>query len=521
MSSPTLLRLPRELRDQIYHYYLFSENGYAYNFEANKLVESNGMPIDLSLVFTCRQIAYEMDGLALRTHKITFSTFCSETTSKEAGLFHDVIAVKEEVQFRSLKYLVYMLLTPEMAQTAKEQYPMFAAIIDIWMEDKEPRWSLWRLPSKCGEPWSLFIDFVRFTFKLLSKHPDFLKKAKAQPGLFTNLVQFIKERLPGYQPVFDGEEKFRAVFCASQAYNATLDFTDDSINPWDILDNQKLQDCTATWVKGSVYNPGAPGKYIKYAYSAASQAIRFMKSLSKSTILNLRNVVLLEDFQSVANPECHGRGLIPFCIENPCLHIERSVSLWQNAFPSDRMVIAFRNQEIFREIEPPLGWARQNKLSSRLVTMRVGLWIVEAHLLPSLGMPKDRYTLVLDGSPTPEKSTEVFKIIHRDMAWQRALDLCYARGTLPKPSWLDRRAMPGFHYEILPAVIQSMSEESSLVRCNFDLGSPHSPEAFCSANSGWSTQDWWSGWNSHEPKSFDTEPPLPPWYQLRWRREIL
>jgi hypothetical protein len=478
------------------------------------LLQANGLPIELSLAFTCRQIAHEMNGLALSTHKIAFSTFFSEATRKEAGLFGIAIRHKQDVQFRALKYLMQALLTPEAAQIAKERYPMFAPIVDLLVQH-ESVWRFFQFRDNCGEPMSLFTDFVKFTFKLLSEHPDFLKKAKAQPGFFANSVQYLRTFLPS-TPVCLSNAKDRAEFCASRAYNATLHFTDDSIEPWDILDGQELQDFTESWVTEDILYM-CFHEYTKYPYSAASQAIRFFKSLRKPVLFQLRNVVLREDFESVASPECHGRGLIPICTENPHLRVERIVSLWHNVFPVLQWAYTHENRES-RHVNDP-WWLRNDKLLSQQITKSVGAWITEALLLPDLGMPKDSYTLVLDGSPTPEKSTAVFDIVQRDVAWQ-TLDICYARGSVRKPSWYERRYQLGYHYEILPTAMKNMSMSSPLIRCNFDPGLPHSAEALADAHSGWSHHEWWYGWAKHEPKSFETETPLPPWYMLRWHRVV-
>ncbi|KAB5535347.1 hypothetical protein GE09DRAFT_1291459 [Coniochaeta sp. 2T2.1] len=74
-----LLALPRELRDQIYREYILTDTeGYTYDFEAGKLRTADGSPIDLNLMYTCRLVAAEMAGLALKLQTITFSTIYSE-----------------------------------------------------------------------------------------------------------------------------------------------------------------------------------------------------------------------------------------------------------------------------------------------------------------------------------------------------------------------------------------------------------------------------------------------------------
>jgi hypothetical protein len=62
MSIPTthpcrLLNIPRELRDEIYAYYLTEDEGYRHHPETNTLRCFDGKPIDLALMYCCKQIA--------------------------------------------------------------------------------------------------------------------------------------------------------------------------------------------------------------------------------------------------------------------------------------------------------------------------------------------------------------------------------------------------------------------------------------------------------------------------------
>jgi hypothetical protein len=191
----------------------------------------------------------------------------------------------------------------------------------------------------------------------------------------------------------------------------------------------------------------------------------------------------------VVQPVCHGRGFIPFCLEKPALRVERFVSLWQNAFPvlystlylnAPALDIATPDD---MDIAAPDG-LKNNKLSARDITRSVGEWFVEALLLPSLGMPKESFTLILDGNPTPEATTAAFCIVQRDVAWQVALDIVYQRGLLPQLSWLERRLETGYTYECLPTAVNNISMASPLVRCNFDLGEAHDAEALVKVHSG-------------------------------------
>ncbi|KAF2735547.1 hypothetical protein EJ04DRAFT_192589 [Polyplosphaeria fusca] len=82
--SPLFL-LPRELRDEIYHWYVFEPEGYFHDFESNKLRCPHGRPIDLSLQYICRIAAGEVRGLALKNNRVTFKTALSEKERPKQG----------------------------------------------------------------------------------------------------------------------------------------------------------------------------------------------------------------------------------------------------------------------------------------------------------------------------------------------------------------------------------------------------------------------------------------------------
>lgn len=250
-------------------------------------------------------------------------------------------------------------------------------------------------------------------------------------------------------------------------------------------------------------------------------ALLFLDSIGSSTRGHILHIVLREDFESVASPECHGRGFIFVCTENPSLRVERYVSLWQIAFPVKPKTSFEYLYGMFGDMHIPApDWLSNDAVFAKDLTSSVGTWITEALLLPSLGMPANCYTLVLDGDPIPEKTTLAFNVVQRDAAWQVALDLCYSRGILPEPSWLDRRLRTGYMFESLPDAMKNISKISPLIRCNFDVGSAHDPEALVEEHNGWSLEKWEKNWVTHEVRRFETEPPLPSWHELRWQRVL-
>jgi hypothetical protein len=161
----------------------------------------------------------------------------------------------------------------------------------------------------------------------------------------------------------------------------------------------------------------------KYTYSAASVAIRFLESLPSATWRMIRKIVLDEDHESVAFPECHGRGFIAICQDNPQLRVERSISLWKNVFPVANFSLSAYLDGTERYIGE--GIIDNDRCPAEGITKAVGTWIAEAMALPSLGMPKDSFTLIIDGNPTSDHTSNVFRVVQCDVAWQAALDVCY------------------------------------------------------------------------------------------------
>ena len=73
---------------------------------------------------------------------------------------------------------------------------------------------------------------------------------------------------------------------------------------------------------------GDEGEVNKFYFSAAAVAIQFPTRLGSETLSHLRNIVIQEDECSIADPESHAKGLIPFCLANMQLRILRRVDLW-------------------------------------------------------------------------------------------------------------------------------------------------------------------------------------------------
>jgi hypothetical protein len=137
---PGILRLPRELRDLIYDYYARMADGYSYRYTKNTLTNTDGSSIDLSLAFTCHQIAIEMIGFALRVNPIRFTSYFSEATRESVGMFH---ATNQHILNKKVDLLndvATQLLDTDMMDSILSLYPQSWPLLEYWrtMDIYEP-----------------------------------------------------------------------------------------------------------------------------------------------------------------------------------------------------------------------------------------------------------------------------------------------------------------------------------------------------------------------------------------------
>ncbi|KAK4446590.1 hypothetical protein QBC34DRAFT_411523 [Podospora aff. communis PSN243] len=249
----------------------------------------------------------------------------------------------------------------------------------------------------------------------------------------------------------------------------------------------------------------------QYQFSAAAVAIDFLESMPVATRRHLRHIILHENRLSVANPECHARGLVPFCDENPALRIDRRVSLWRNCFLQGRHgdLVDHARQTWRLNAPKPV-----NQLHADQAARPVAQWICEASLLPK------QITLIFDCDGTPERTSQVFQeVIQRDAAWQTALDRAFGfPDGSTSPDKFDTpahiRCIPAYHCEGFPELLRAICDKdpSSRVRCDgFDPGRPWEEEdiqAIIEANRDRTPEEWGIAWE--RPRvGYKTAPPLP------------
>ncbi|KAI4954047.1 hypothetical protein J4E91_001756 [Alternaria rosae] len=491
-------KLPRELRDQIYADYFAIEGGYRYNHTTNKLTTSESTSVDLNLRLTCRQVAAETRGLALRLNPVNFSTVCDENLRQRAGRFNTIQKIISELK---AEYLL--------------SHAPRSGLIDSTICDY------------VGKHHSEFLPTIQtmqtFGRNGIGRNVDEWKEIPSQARHFiASTLQAI-----GAKPDF-GDAVSREPHWKGTSYTPSPDpvpVVAHSNLPWmlpseeDISDMLKLIQPLS--VEASRFKPERYWDQEQYRFSAATAAIRFLESLPAETRLAMRNLVLHEDHESVAWPECHGQGLIPFCQENSDLHIERRVSLWRTILPAASITLYELQSQTLENVQ---RW-KYDRLTAQMISRGymgdngAAAWIMEALVLASLGMPASAFSLVIDGMPTPETSAQVFNVLQRDAAWQSAYQQCVKTPDLQscQLNWIMVRENVAFTMRGFPEALQEICSGKSLVRCNFDTGFAHDVDQIVAQGRTWTLIEWLQNWHTTGKLQADihTAAPLPSWLEIR------
>jgi hypothetical protein len=132
-----IFRLPRELRDEVYYHYVRDENGYSHNPISATLQTSNNDAINLGLQLTCKRIAKEMEGLALRTNSINFRTLlsASDVTNEPSN----VVLFQQLLKDRGyqLRRMLRWSYTPVSVQTMKDLQSRYANSLAVLRMEKK------------------------------------------------------------------------------------------------------------------------------------------------------------------------------------------------------------------------------------------------------------------------------------------------------------------------------------------------------------------------------------------------
>lgn len=447
----------------IYEDYLTTEKGYIYDSNWRKVRTGNQSP--RALMLTCRTVAHEMRGLPFKFNTINFATTHCDHMSRKAKRYE---AMLDDLHESEEVFVLDML--PLISQDARDmihqRFPEFAPVLDAPADEIQPEEGDDETICKgFGEVPSSYLEFLRFTLHAILEHHG--------EAFVDDLYEEGASGATGLKKILGLCHEPWAIPNQVQLTNMIqILLTQREIKRWRRLRRQAHTNR-------------------HFRFSAAAAAIGFLDSLPPSTRLTIRSIKLHEDRPSVAHPASHALGLIKFCQENPLLRVKRRVNIWQTVFNMSGSGALFNS------------WSSLPNLDRSVITWLLSEWIIEArHLVPA-GMPMGSYSMVLDGDPIPEVSSRIFNtIVHRECAWQAAIEECYSRGTLPRPSFFTKRQSPFFTFSDFPAAMREIVNRSSIVQCNFDPGELWDVEEIVERHAGWSLDDWEYEWEDSEEGTY-------------------
>ncbi|KAF2113866.1 hypothetical protein BDV96DRAFT_578433 [Lophiotrema nucula] len=409
------LQLPRELRDQIYEYYLHDDDGLFYHYApgGGKLQYcTNEKQAQLQgLLLTCRTIANEARLSLLSTNAITFTPILSDNDGAEfrglrsrAGRFEALLNYTRRAKMHMLS-LVAPYVTLSTLDQVTERYPSVAryyrSLIRQFQRGHEQGCSAatplefhFETDPIVRYQFSVaFCDAIQYTLDLVSIHPDFDRLTAM--SCTTDLV-------PEHTP---------SIFLAGTHEKVLAWRPEWWAIPTDA--DLALETSLAESPPLDEWNTPEPPAPISWYFSATAAAINCFKHLRKNDRRCIKKVFIREDRKGVGHPECHVRGLLCYCAENPALRVEIHVGIWTNLVPS-----------VWLEYKSD-GPRPADKLTSDRFLVSFADWVVE--LTPLAATSQQSITFILEGNS--QETNLVWNIIKSVAGLQEAMaasDQCRA-----------------------------------------------------------------------------------------------
>lgn len=393
-----LFRLPRELRDEIYSYYAFEEAGYLYDFPSQRLRFANGRT--LSLTYTCKAVAEEIQAASLRTNTITFIASDAATDEGRFRGLHSRAARFEHLVFCTRWTKMVMLhfvaehVTDYIIERVMQSYPSinntfrvcFSAIrrgLDIGAMTRRPHHNRDMFSAS-------FCDAVQYTLDLVSAEAEFAelisKACRSTEYYPANRSYFIQG---SHHQIF----KWRP-------------------DPWSIPSDEELVALESFLTEPQTadeFDCARDYQSLRFYFSATAVCIATLSRLTPTARKHVRTIDLREDCKGVSNPEAHADGLIPFCVENPKLRILIHAGLSTNLVPS---LWAKPNAR------SPQPWAAKMALPHDYLCVIID-WLLRTASLPERGMPSGSLAAILDASS--DEATSLWRQIERAAAAREIL----------------------------------------------------------------------------------------------------
>jgi len=494
----SFLRLPRELRDEIYEYYVLQPWPYHYDHDSGKLTTADKQRIDLQLSYVCKQIASEFWGVALRINGIAFTTAPLEHgISSNSSRFDTIVDEYYELMTALLDHGRGCISEP-LQREAEGLFPASAAMLRHLTNRSIPRRS-YQEDHSTVKLWSQNTSsHLRFIVHMV-------QKLQAEPGF--------------------SEAASRAVEGLKRRHARSLEvipFLDFKL--WNIPNDDALNALESICSPPDPSSVAGRRRQVR-CFSAAALSVRFLRSLPDTIRNSVRSIVLHEEHLGAAHPECHITGLVPFCVANPRLRIERRVDLWHTVLPSARRLRHRNGTDSLRFAVAMYINHGVEALPRQLVTEAIVPWIDEALALPAAGMPSGAFSLIIDS--TPDNVEKVVNIVRQDVAWQDALEHNFERNTLQQPvphpdnEYAGHRGYPLHFSDKFPCKVRDILQNKSCVSFNGATEECWDVQEVIEANQNCRTHAAWiQKWEQMQPRIVEPSPPLPTWEEIRGRYKM-
>ncbi|SCV52360.1 uncharacterized protein FFB14_12556 [Fusarium fujikuroi] len=457
------------------------DGGYVHDSDSDKLTQADHQPISLSLRYACRSVAEETKSFPFKLNSITFSTLYRKDLQHQAAI-HSTLIRFHTVLLSELLLRMRHFVTPDMFYEVEEVAPQYIKAIkwrinDCIGYDQHPE-----LPPQDFDDVANFHNLGVLTRAKLDWNDSTLGFQRAIVCILrqinaknaADIAEAINEALPGWTKSSSPEELF-----------------DMSFDHWDIpslsclrqtaerLQRQRFLESLGNWHRVQDHDSGfLDSRYKgpryryrrKYWFSATAVAIRFLKRLSLTQRGYLHKLILNEDRISVGFPESHAIGMIPFCKENPKMHLEQRVDVWNNLVMSSERPTAYRLTNMyFERSEPEAGeYYSLYDVYAPDQDSYFTNWVVHGLEVVNAGMPARSWSVVFDGEPDLNLATDLFTtIIRRTIVWHTFYSDCVSLGLFTDPSHPEYPFATSTSDKRIPERMRS-----SIFQCNFNLDRP-------------------------------------------------
>ncbi|CAF3547251.1 unnamed protein product [Fusarium graminearum] len=414
----TFFSLPGELRDRVYRHYFEVDGGYVHDAESDTLKTVDNRPVNLSLLYTCRDIAGEAKHLPLLVNPIHFKTLYRPELNNLAGCFNIVSSTYHLLKSELTLLLAHSgAMTPEVRTQLALKFPNFGSYGPPSSQD------LSHLDDEVDpDP-----DFIHLMRSYMCYETRNVLESNANICYLSSNYYRGFSRFNGPPLADTSFWWFKGFWEAEGSLSSALQLM-ATHKP--AIFNHQIYETFPHWIwsfpPDEFLNLRAHRHYPvvssvlcreKIRFSAVANAIRFLETrLSPKQRLDIRSLILHEGLPSVNQPSAHAQGLAPFYRENPHLRVERRVDLMGCVYATLASPSCVANHSQSPDDQPETLRPFPHELRRRITQ-----WLLDALAVTEVGIPVDAYTLVIQAGSYQDYFTDQFqRQIHQEIAWHKA-----------------------------------------------------------------------------------------------------